>query len=127
MAYENPTGPLTFAASTGLNQYQGVDLNNAGLLITPTTSGRIIGVITSSGSAGSTRDSFQTVQIMGVAKVLSGSSSIAIGDVITFDIDGRAIVGTTNVKTGRALAAGASTSTTSEVIPVLLGTLGFSS
>lgn len=124
MAYENPQGPLTIQASTGLKQYQGVDINSSGLLINPTTSGRVIGVITSSGSDGSTRDSFQTVQIMGVAKVISGSSSIAIGDEITFDTDGRAIVGTTNYKAGRALAAGASTSTTSEIIPVLLGGIG---
>lgn len=124
MAYDNPTGPLTIQASTGLKQYQGVDINSAGLLINPTTSGRVIGVITSSGSTGSVRASFQTIQIMGVAKVISGSSAIAIGDGITFDIDGRAIVGTTNFQSGRALAAGASTSTTSEVIPVLLAGFG---
>ena len=124
MAYDNPTGPLTIQASTGLKQYQGVDLNSAGLLINPTTSGRVIGVITSSGSTNSTRDTFQTVQILGVAKCISGSSSIAIGDAVTFDTDGRVVVGTTNFQSGRALAAGASTSTTSEIIPVLLSGIG---
>ena len=121
MAWDNPTGPLTFQSSTGLKQYQGVDINSSGLLINPTTSGRVIGVLQSSGSTSSTRDSWQTVQVLGVSKCLAGSTAIAIGDGVTFDTDGRVIAGTTNFQCGIALANVTSTSTSAEVIPVLLG------
>lgn len=127
MAYELPIGQFTFLSSTGLKQYQFVELNNQGVLIHPTTSGRCIGVLCSSGTTGSTgragsttSGTYQTVQFYGIAKVLSGSSSIDTADLITAATDGRAIVGTTNYVVGRALAAGVSTSTVSEVIPVLL-------
>lgn len=122
MAYENPTGPLTFQASTGLKQYQGVDINSSGLLINPTTSGRVIGILVSSGTTGSTEDTtYHTVQIIGVAKVLSASTAIAIGDAVTFNTAGRVVAGTTNIQAGIALGAAVSTSDVAEVIPVLLG------
>lgn len=127
MAYEVNELRSSFLASTGLKQYQAVDINSAGVLINPTTSGRIIGVLTSSGTTGSTGRAgsttsgvFHTIQFGGIAKCLSGSSSLAIGDAVTFDTDGRAVVGTTNMQSGVALHAGVSTSTVSEVISVLL-------
>lgn len=128
MAYESPSFYGTFLASTGLKQYQCVGLNAAGVLINPSSAGaKMLGVLCSSGTTGSTgragsttSGSYQTVQFYGIAKVLSGSSAIAIGDSLAADVDGRAIVGTTNHHFGLALAAGVSTSTVSEVIPVLL-------
>lgn len=127
MAFESPSFYGTFLASTGLKQYQCVELNSAGVLINPTTNGRCIGVLVSSGSTGSTGRAgsttsgrVQTVQFYGIAKVLSGSSSIVIGDVVTAEADGRVTVASTNNPIGRALAAGVSTSTVSEVISVLL-------
>lgn len=127
MAYESPSFFGTFAASTGLKQYQAVELNSAGVLINPTTNGRCIGILCSSGTtsstgrAGSTTSgSVQTVQFYGIGKILSGSSAIVIGDVISAATDGRAAAASTNNPLGRALAAGVSTSTVSEVISVLL-------
>lgn len=127
MAYESPAFHGTFPASTGLKQYQAVELNSAGNLINPTTNGRCIGILVSSGTTGSTgragsttSGSVQTVQFYGISKILSGSSAIAIGDVLQADSDGRAIAASTNTPFGRALAAGVSTSTVSEVISVLL-------
>lgn len=131
MSYENLSFTGTFLASTGLRQYQFVDLDSAGKLIKPVAGvSKSIGVLVSSGTTGSTgrpgstsSGTFQTVQFMGVAKVLSGSSSIAIGDSIMAATDGRAEIASTNstrMFMGRALASGASTSTTSEIIAVLL-------
>lgn len=121
MAFEVNELRSSFQASTGLKQYQFVALNTSGLLVNPSTLGRAIGVLTSSGTTGSTRDdTFQTVQFGGIAKVLSGSSAIAINDLISAATDGRAFVGTTGSVSGIALAAGVSTSTVSEIISVLL-------
>jgi hypothetical protein len=128
MSYENPGPTGTFLASTGLRQYQFVALNTAGVLIHPTTNGNSLGVLISEGTtastgrAGSTTSGYsQTVQWSGVAKVLSGSSAIAIGDLIRAATDGRGSVGTsTACVSGVALGAGVSTSTVSEVISVLL-------
>lgn len=128
MAYESPSFYGTFAASTGLKQYQFVDLNAAGVLINPTTNGRAIGVLVSSGTTGSTgragsttSGSVQTIQWGGIAKVLSGSSAIPIGAFVKASTDGRASTGTsTNAVNGIFLAAGVSTSTVSEVLSVLL-------
>lgn len=133
MAYENPLGVYTFLASTGLKQYQFVELNSAGVLINPTTAGPgVLGVLVSSGSTGSTgvagsttSGRYQSVQCYGIAKILSGSSSIATADLITAATDGRAKVATsTDYVQGIALTAGVSTSTVSEVISVLLKTFG---
>lgn len=129
MAYENPLGTnnlAIFEASTGLKQYTFVALGSGGKLVAPSTLGHAIGVLVSSGTTGSTRDDLvQSVQVYGVAKVISGSSSIAIGDIVAADADGFAIVATTaNFGMGTALAAGVSTSTVGEIIPVLLQHLG---
>lgn len=132
MAYESPAFYGTFLASTGLKQYQFVNINSAGVLVNPSTLGGALGVLCSSGTTGSTgragsttSGSYQTVQFYGIAKVVSGSSSIAIGDLVAADSDGFAIVATTsNNAMGTALAAGVSTSTVAELIPVLLQHLG---
>lgn len=133
MAYESPSFYGTFPASTGLKQYTFVELNSAGVLIKPTTAGPgVLGVLVSSGTTGSTgragsttSGTVQTVQFYGIAKVISGSSSIAIADLITGATDGFAKVATsTDFVQGIALAAGVSTSTVAEVIPVLLKTFG---
>ena len=132
MAYELPIGQFTFAASTGLQQYTFVELNSAGVLAQPSTAGMCIGVLVSSGTTGSTGAAGSTtsgrpqaVQFYGIAKLLSGSSSIVIGDLITNTTNGLAKVATsTDYVYGIALAAGVSTSTVAEVIPVLLKTFG---
>lgn len=128
MAFEVNDLRSSFLASTGLKQYQFVDLNSAGVLINPTTNGRAIGVITSEGTTGSTgvagsttSGTLQTVQFGGIAKVLSGSSAIPIGAFVKASTDGRASTGTsTNAVNGIFLAAGVSTSTVSEILSVLL-------
>lgn len=120
MAYENPTLLGSFDSSTGLKQYQGVSMSTNGLLINPTTNGAILGILISGGSTGSTRDSVQTVQFGGVAKVLAGATGLDYMSAITFDTDGRAIAGTTNYQTAIALGEVTSTSTSSEVIPALI-------
>lgn len=129
MAFENPLGTnnlAIFEASTGLRQYTFVSLGSNGKLAAPSTLGHAIGVLVSSGTTNSTDDTrLQSVQVYGVAKVISGSSSIAIGDLVAADADGFAIVATTaNMAMGTALAAGVSTSTVAEIIPVLLQHLG---
>lgn len=128
MAKESPLGTTTFLASTGLKQYQFVDLDAAGVLINPTTNGRAIGVLISSGTTGSTGKAgsttsgyYHTVQYGGIAKVLSGSSAIPIAGFVKASTDGRASTGTsTNAVNGIFLSAGVSTSTVSEVVHVLL-------
>lgn len=120
MAYENPSLLGSFAASTGLLQYQGVALSTNGLLINPTTSGAIIGVLVSGGTTGSTSAGAQTVQFGGIAKVLAGATAIDYMSALTFDTDGRAIAGTTNYQTAIALGDVTSTSTSAQVIPALI-------
>lgn len=122
MAYESPMGPLTFQASTGLRQYQFVALSTGSLLTNPSTLGGAIGVLTSSGTTGSTNAAtFQTVQVMGVAKVAAGTTGIAPGNFVKASTDGRASTGTsTSTLSGIALGSVTSTSTSAEVISVLL-------
>ncbi|MCI0544991.1 MAG: hypothetical protein L0Z49_11190 [Actinobacteria bacterium] len=129
MAYEVNELRSSFLASTGLKQYQCVAINSAGVLVNPaSTLGLAHGILTSSGTTGSTGRAgsttsgvFHTIQFGGIAKVLSGSSSIAIGDMLKPETDGRVTVGSaTGAVIGIALSAGVSTSTVSEVISVLL-------
>ncbi len=130
MAYEKPDFFHTFAASTGLRQYQAVALNTSGVLINPTTEGNCIGILVSSGTDGSTgragsanSGSVQTVQMSGISKVVAGTTGIAIGGLLKADIDGRAstaAIGSTSYKFGMALDAVGSTSTSAQVISVWL-------
>ena len=120
MAYENASLLGTFDASTALKQYQGVDLSTNGLLINPTTSGRIIGVITSAGTTGSTDAAAQTVQFGGIAKVLAGATGLDYGAAMTCDTDGRFIAGTTNFQTAISLGEVGSTSTSAEIVSALV-------
>lgn len=128
MAYENPSFTGTFKASTGLKQYQFVALNSNGRLINPTTEGNGIGILTSSGTTGSTgragstdSGSVQTVQFYGVAKVIAGTTTIDIGDSLKSEADGRASTSSsTSYRFGVALAAVDSTSTSAHVISALL-------
>lgn len=140
MAIENPGITHTFRSSTGLKQYQFVDIvkqtgdSQVARLTNPSALGGFVGVLVSSGTTGSTgragstdSGSVQSVQITGIAKVLSGSSSIVTGDYLRADTDGRVIPASTNSThaiCGRALAAGASTSTTAEIISVLIQSAG---
>lgn len=129
MAYEIPVGPfITVPASTGLKQYTFVDLSTSAsalggvVLSKPTALGKCIGVLVSSGTTGSARaNQQQSVQCYGIAKVLGGSNAIKAGSVIFAATDGRAELGTTNSTkyvVGRAF--GKSTSTSAQVVPVLL-------
>ena len=97
MATESLAFSGTFAASTGLKQYQAVALKAAGVLINPTTEGNCIGVLTSSGTTGSTgragsthSGSVQAVQILGRAKLIAGTTTIDVFDSLKADTDGRA-------------------------------------
>ena len=89
MAYESPSFYATFPAATGLSQYQFVTLSTNGLLIDPTTLGDAIGVLVSSGSTGSTWAGstagglVQTVQLYGIAKLLTSSTAITPGTRIS--------------------------------------------
>lgn len=135
MAFEKRDGVYhTFTAvSTGLKQYQFVALasTTSSRLINPTTEGLTIGVITSSGTTGSTgkagstdSGSAQTVQLSGIGKVIAGTTKIAPGGYVKASTDGLAAQTTGPTSTsyvgGIALQAVASTSTSSEVIAVLL-------
>lgn len=131
MAYEKADFFHTFRASTGLKQYQVVAVTGANnRLINPTTEGNCIGVLVSSGTTSSTgragstdSGSVQTVQLMGIAKVIAGTTGIAAGGLLKADTDGRAStasIGSTSYKFGMALAAVDSTSTSAHIIPVLL-------
>lgn len=121
MAFENPTGPLTFLCSTGIKQYTFVDINSSQKLIKPVAGiAKAIGVVISSGTTNGV-ERVQTVQILGVAKVIGGSASIVAGSVVMAATDGRAEVASTNstkMYMGRALLR--STSTSAQVISVLL-------
>lgn len=128
MGFEFPVGPfITVPASTGLRQYSFVDLSTSAtalggaVLVKPSALGKCIGVLVSSGTTGSTRKTSQSVQPYGIAKVLGGSNAIKVGSVIFAATDGRAELGTTNSTkyvVGRAF--GKSTSTSAQVVPVLL-------
>ncbi len=131
MAYEKVGFTHTFPASTGLKQYQFVDISGANnRLINPTTTVGVIGVITSQGTTASTgkagstdSGSVQTVQISGIAKVLAGTTAIDAGDFIIASTDGRASTGagsSTAFVVARALQGVASTTTSNTVISVLL-------
>lgn len=128
MATESPSFYLTFPASTGLKQYQAVALNSNGRLINPTTEGNCIGILVSSGTTGSTgragstdSGSVQTVQILGKSKILAGTTTIDIADLLKADTDGRASTSSsTSYRFGMALNAVDSTSTSAHVIGVLL-------
>ena len=131
MAFEKQSFTHTFRASTGLKQYQAVDITGANnRLINPTTAGPALGVLTSSGTTGSTgragstdSGSVQEVQFLGITKVIAGSTTIDAGDFLTADTDGRcstAAASSTGMIFGRALGAVDSTSTSAHVITVLL-------
>ena len=140
MAYEKvPEGfTHTFPASTGLKQYQFVNITGANnRLINPTTNGEAIGVLISSGTTGSTgragstdSGSVQTVQLIGIAKVLAGTTSIDASDMIKSATDGRASTwdvsdGSTDYVVGKALEAVASTSTSAQIITAIVNGIGF--
>lgn len=99
MAYESPSFYGTFPATTGLKQYQFVTLSTNGVLIDPTTLGNAIGVLVSSGSTGSTWGGStasglpQTVQFYGIAKVLTASTAITPGMLISAVTTGSAEIG----------------------------------
>lgn len=130
MGFEIPVGPfITVPASTGLKQYTFVDLSTSasalgGVVLTkPSALGKCIGVLVSSGTtSGTVANRPQSVQCYGIAKVLGGSNAIKAGSVIfAATADGRAELGTTNSTkyvVGRAF--GKSTSTSAQVVPVLL-------
>ena len=128
----------TFRASTGLRQYQFVNITGANnRLIQPTTNGEAIGVLISSGTTGSTgragstdSGSMQTVQFIGISKVLAGTTSIDASDFIKASTDGRGSTwdlsdGSTDYVVGRALEAVASTTTSATVFTCLINGLGF--
>ena len=123
----------TFRASTGLRQYQFVNLasTTSVRIARPTTNGVHIGVLISSGTTGSTgragstdSGSVQTVQFAGIAKVLAGSSAIDAGGYVKASTDGLAAPTTGPTSTsfvgGRALEAVTSTSTSQSVFAVLI-------
>lgn len=89
MAYESPSFYASFPATTGLSQYQFVTLSTNGLLIDPTTLGNAVGVLVSSGTTGSTwagstaNGPVQTVQLYGIAKLLTSSTAITPGTLIS--------------------------------------------
>ena len=129
MAYELQGFADTFPATTGLKQYQFVNVSGANRrLVNPTTEGNGIGILTSSGTTGSTgragstdSGSVQTVQLYGVAKVLAGTTTIDVGDSLKAEADGRASTSSsTSYRFGVALSVVDSTSTSAHVISALL-------
>lgn len=142
MAFENPLGTnnlAIFEASTGLPQYTFVSLSTAGVLISPNLNGVCIGVLVSSGTTGSTQTgTVQSVQVYGVAKVLSGTTTITFGSMVQASTTGIIGAGAIAAETGNnvmgiavseALSTGAQSSTDDiqEYISVLLLHMGKSS
>ncbi len=133
MAYELKGFSHTFPASTGLKQYQLVDVNSNGRVINPTTSGVVIGVLQSSGTTGSTgragstdSGSVQTIGWGSVIKVIAGTTTIDTGDLLKADTDGRASTSSsTSFYFGRALASVNSTSTSAQIITALWAPGGY--
>jgi hypothetical protein len=131
LAYESPSFYTTLPASTGLKQYQFVTLNSNGRLANPSTEGNVIGILTSSGTTGSTgragstdSGSVQTVQLLGIGKVIAGTTTIDIADKLKADTDGRAsTASSTSYLSALALEAVDSTSTSAQIISVLLSPL----
>lgn len=127
MGYELKGFADTFPASTGLKQYQLVNINANGRLINPTTEGICIGVIASSGTTGSTgragstdSGSVQTVNWGSVVKVIAGTTTIDIGDRLKAETDGRASTSSsTSYQFGVALETVNSTSTSAQIISAL--------
>ena len=127
------------AVSTGLSQYQFVTFASTSSfrLVNPTTNGVSIGVLVSSGTTGSTgragstdSGSVQTVQLSGITKVIAGTTKIAPGGYVKASTDGLAAQTTGPTSTsyigGVSLEDVASTSTSAQVISVLLNpTVGF--
>jgi len=132
VAFEKIGLTHTFQASTGLRQYQLVNITGANnRLLNPTTEGNCIGVLVSSGTTGSTgragstdSGSVQTVQLSGIAKVIAGTTTIDAGEWLKASTDGRASFSTGPTSTShlcaRALEAVASTSTSAQVISAWL-------
>ena len=128
MAFSANEQSFTFRASTGLKQYQAVHITTGARLLNPTTEGNCIGVITSSGTTGSTgragstdSGSMQSVQLGGITKVLAGSTTIDVGDSLKADTDGRATTSSsTSYRFAIALEAVDSTSTSAQVISAFL-------
>lgn len=128
MAFEKTGLTHTFRASTGLQQYQAVALASGSRLIDPTTEGNCIGVLVSSGTTGSTgragstdSGSVQTVQLSGIAKVIAGSTTIDAGDLLKASTDGLAsTASSTSYRFGLSLGTVDSTSTSAQVVSVLL-------
>jgi len=132
MAFEKVGLTHSFQASTGLKQYQFVNITGANnRLINPTTEGNCIGVLISSGTTGSTglagstdSGTVQTVQMSGIAKLIAGTTTIDAGEWVKGAVDGRAEYSTGPTSTshlaGRSLEAVTSTSTSAQVISVIL-------
>lgn len=110
----------TFNASTGQQQYSVVALSTGQLLSRPTAGGRVLGVLVSSGTTGSTRETNQAVQVAGVAKcrVSTASTGIAAGQWVTPTTGGTVTpTSAADYTFGMALEGVGSTGT---VIPVLI-------
>ena len=129
MAFEKAGLTHTFAASTGLKQFQAVAITGTNnRLINPTTEGNCIGILVSSGTTGSTgragstdSGNDQTVQLTGIAKVIAGTTTIDAGDLLKTAIDGRASTsGSTSYRFGIALQAVDTTSTAAQIITTIL-------
>ena len=120
MAYDNASEFITLPATTGLVQYQLVNINSAGKIATPALGARVIGVLVSSGTNGSTDDTrYGTVQINGVSKVLAASSTATAGETLS-----ASAIGYAKNTTGSAAIAGVQVEGTSgasgRVISILL-------
>lgn len=119
MAYDNASEFITLPATTGLVQYQLVNINSAGKIATPTLGARVVGVLVSSGTNGSTEDRYGTVQINGVSKVLAAATTATAGETLS-----ASAIGYAKATTGTAAIAGVQVEGTSgasgRVISILL-------
>jgi hypothetical protein len=83
MAYDNPDEFITLPATTGLVQYQFVTVNSAGKAARPAAGARVLGVLVSSGTNGSTEDRYATIQLTGVSKAIAKGSTLGVGDTVS--------------------------------------------
>lgn len=132
MAFETPWNDISiFQATTGLTQYSWVTLNSSAKWTQASNSSagfNAVGILVSSGTTGSTRETAQTIRPFGPvsqSRVSTGSTTISAGDVVTLSTDGVGVAPSTAGDYRVALAL-EDVNSTSDIISVLMYPIGSS-
>lgn len=119
MAYEIPGFSFTVPASTTVNgtQFRFVSIDANGEAVFTAGAGAI-GVMTNKPDGDGIA---ATIVNNGIVKVQAAGSTVAAGDLVTADANGRAVLGTSTNALGRVIAG--SSGSTDRVLSVLLGSI----